>query len=905
MTTPLLHTKLVIPPAQGGMLPRAGLIAQLNAGLNRRLTLVSAPPGFGKTTLLSAWVRQAPCPVAWLTLDDDDNDPVRFLRYIAATLQRLDARIGQGVSVLLEAVPPPLMTVLTELINALMDHCPRAILVLDDYHVIAAQQVHDAVAFLLHRAPAGLHIAVATRADPPLPVALLRGRGMLTEIRAADLRFSLTEIADLLEAAGIRLTTEDIVALATRTEGWPAGLRLALLPLRHSNEPGGFVRALTGSQRHVMDYLVEEVLNRQPADIQRFLIYTSILEPMCAELCDALLACVPAAGQDRATLVRDSRSMLALLDRQNLFVAPLDEERHWFRYHQLFADLLRQRLAQEQPELVPLLHRQAAGWYERHGWPAEAVEHALAAGDVEYAAQSIEEAAEAALMRGEIGVVLGWIDRLPASQLRAHPQLAFYSAVLLPLSGRQLDDAAARLNELIAATPGEAFAAAVPLFRMMVASYRGDFREAATQARQALDILPDVSLFIRSFISAVLGLAQLVAGETSAARLALTEAAELGCRVGNRINAVLALVHLAELSLVDGNLAEVESSYTRALEIAGFLRDRQRNPIAGFALIGLSELCYERNDLEAARVYAIDGIALAQRWAEAGAINGYLALALIEQAYGNAGAARQALGRAQEIAVSFDAARIDDLMVQVRLAHLLALQGDQEALQRWLAEEPQALADLLRTPLNRTVYQLASARALLATGQLHEARATLDRLIAESEGAGWHGLLVRALAMRAVALDAMTSAVAALADLQRVIALAAPFRYARTLVDLGAPMRQLLARCRTELMQRRDDPATAPLLDYVDWLLGNFDSALPSAEPQPHLPSTALAEPPTARELEVLRLIAAGKSNREIAEQLVVTESTVKTHINNLYGKLGVVRRTQAIARARELGLIE
>ncbi|MCJ7737199.1 MAG: LuxR family transcriptional regulator, partial [Anaerolineae bacterium] len=494
--TPLLETKFRIPAAPLESIPRTRLTKRLDVGLHRKLILVSAPAGFGKTTLLVKWAAACGASVAWLSLDDSDNDPAHFTYYLQAALRAAGVDLeehapGEGWA------SGSLDTFLTALLNQIIAGPGQIVLVLDDYHLITAETVHDAVGFLIDHMPARMHIAIATRADPPLPVARLRGRGQLCEIRLSDLRFTPDEtMAFLGEVMGLALSDTDITALATRTEGWIAGLQMAGLSLQGRHNASRFIADFTGSNRYILDYLLEEVLDREPEHVQTFLLRTSILERLCVPLCNAVLGIA-------APTVYHSRSILEHIEHANLFLVPLDDRREWYRYHRLFSDLLQQRLAQTAKDAIPELHRRASRWFEENGWVSAAIEHALAAEETERAADLIEENAEATLMRGEIATFLRWADALPDESLPKRPLLCILYAWTLLLSGHSLDTIEPRLQEaeLHGTTRGHATA-----LRGMVAAFQGKSRPAMEYCEQALDQLPPEERFARDIATWILNL---------------------------------------------------------------------------------------------------------------------------------------------------------------------------------------------------------------------------------------------------------------------------------------------------------------------------------------------------------------------------------------------------------------
>jgi LuxR family maltose regulon positive regulatory protein len=910
---PLLVTKLYVPRPGHNMVSRPRLLSRLNECLRRELTLVSAPAGFGKTTLLSEWVRHA-LPVAWVSLDEGDNDPVRFWSYVVAALDNLLAGIGTTVMPQLHtAIPAPIESFLTDLINELAAAPHEFALALDDYHAIHAEPIHYGLTYLLDHLPPPMHLFIATRADPPLPLARYRARGQMVELRAGDLRFTLDEAAAFLnDVIGLDLTARDVAALEDHTEGWVAGLQMAALSMRGRDDLSGFVSAFAGSQRYVLDYLVEEVLQRQPQSIQVFLSCTSILERMSGPLCDAVMggiadraaAGVP-TGETRAPGT-GSQAVLEYLEASNLFVVPLDDERRWYRYHRLFAECLRSRLEgavanrpDGAPDDVRELHRRAAGWYSAERLFAEAVPHALAAQDWEWAAGLVERTAqEITLVRGEMVTLQNWLKALPDEVLRTRPRLCLAQAWVFAIH-QQMEAAEASLCRAEQASiSGEAedIRAEITALRSLGAVLKGDLHRAAELARQALEQLPRDDLFLRSLVALDNGILHHMGGDVVAGSLACANAVRMGQQAGNIIATTLAVWLMGEMERLQGKLHRAVEIYRDAIARWG----EAPTPFAGVVYSNLGEVLREWNLLDEAARYLTQGTELAAQWNPALALDGYVSLARVRQAQGDTQGAFEAMRRTEGLGAASDILSLDETMVATQVVRLWIVQGDLEAADRWaqacgLSADGEWSAGPYPFVARESIV-LGLVRVLMAQGDALRALRLLDSLLLEAEQLKRTTVVIEVLTLQALARQALGETDAALRHLERALSLAEPEGFVRLFLDEGPPVVELL---------RQIAGRSSPEGIYARRLLAAFagapDVVVQSAHAPAHPPQV---EPLSEREEEVLRLIADGLSNREIAERLIVGVGTVKTHINNIYGKLGVHSRTQALARARELGLV-
>ncbi len=906
MSTPILATKLYVPRPRPKVVLRHRLIERLNEGLHHKLTLISAPAGFGKTALVSEWVADCERPAAWMSLDKGDNDPARFLTYLVAALQTVVATIGEGVlGVLQSPQPPPAESILTTLLNDVTTIPDNFVLILDDYHVIDSKPVDNALAFLLEHLPPQMHLVIATREDPRLPLARLRAQGQLTELRVTDLRFTLSETAEFLnQVMGLRLTAEDIAALEVRTEGWIVGLQLAAISMQGHQDTTNFVKSFTGSHHFVLDYLVEEVLQQQSESVQTFLLQTSILDRMCGPLCDAVLLDVSASGQET----------LQYLERANLFIVPLDNERRWYRYHHLLAELLRQRLhqsiassTQDAESRVNELHIRASQWYEDNSLEFEAFQHAAAANDIERAERLIEGKGIPLHLRGAVTSILIWLESLPITVMNARPSLWWRYASLLLVNG-QTTGVEEKLLAAEAAMQGTEedhttrnLVGQIAVARGVLALTRYQVETMIAQSRRALEYLDPDSLSLRANAHWALGIAYLFSGDRSAARQPLTEAIALSQASGDVFTTILATIGLGTVQEGENQLYLAAETYDRVLQLSG---DQQ---IIYEAHLGLARIQYEWNDLDTAEQYGRRSLHLARQYDKV----------------------------------------IDRFIIcEVFLAHLKLGQGDVAGAVAILAQANQSarqqnfvyrlpevageqVLTLLRQGNLATAHQLAhahdlpisQARVYLAQGDTSAALAVLGPLRKQVEAKGLEDQRLKVMVLQAVILQAngeKDAAVQLLSEakvmvlqavilqahgekdaavqlLSEVLALAEPGGFIRTFIDEGIPMAQLLSEVAAHGM----------MPDYIGKLLAVFEAEEHKREDKSYLPAAQpLIEPLSQRELEVLQLIALGLSNREISERLFLALDTVKGHNRRVYDKLQVQRRTEAVARARELGLL-
>ncbi|HSR33477.1 MAG TPA: LuxR C-terminal-related transcriptional regulator [Anaerolineae bacterium] len=929
---PLLATKLHVPPPRPNLVSRPRLVQQLDDGLRmgRKLSVLSAPAGYGKTTLLIEWIHgrgglTSPLQIAWLSLDEGDNDPVRFFAYLVAALQKTDPRIGQGVEHLLGAPQPPSPeTLVAELINDLAalspgDGPPDLLLVLDDYHAIANLAIHEAIGLLLERQPAHVHLAITTRQDPPLPLSRLRGRGQVTEIREQDLRFDLDEAADFLSRSmGLDLTAGDVATLEARTEGWIAGLQMAALSMvnRDPESAARFIAGFTGRHQFILDYLTDEVLAGQPQPIQEFLLHTSILDRLCAPLCHALVGeggdwapqVGPAPMPNTHSAISGIQHLLETLDAANLFILPLDDERQWYRYHRLFADLLQARLQATHPTLVPELHRRAAAWHQQNGLGAQAVRHALATGDFVFAAAVIEQAISRLETWSHIhsATYLDWYRALPAEVVHPRPKLRLFAARALYATGqiqageRAVDELEQQL-EGSTSGPESAMLEARRLLdhiltdRASFSAVRGDHHQAIEIAQRVLDRLPEDDALARVRPISVLGLAHLRAGDLDEAGRAFTQViaamtAAPSTRAPDLQFAAVPLVcNLAEVQFLQGKLHEAFQTLERAVQMGTI--DGRRTAGTGFADLVMAKIHYEWNELQVAECHVLEGLEqLRQGHIPASFGAGYTLLAHIRQALGDPQAAQEAMRQAVQIAATSSIPRLS-VQASAHQARLWLAQDEDDRAARW-AHDYQQLGP---TSYLREFEDLTLARVLLARDDASIALDLLDRILPPAQAASRLASVLEIHALRTLALATTGDLDAALDALAQALELAAPEGYVRLFLDAGEPMARLLYHAS----RRGIEPA------YTRDLLAAFDVDITGQVPSSVAhPPTSIVEPLTPRELDVLSLLAEGLTQPEIAERLFISKSTVKTHMRNLYGKLEVRSRREAVAAAEQLGLL-
>ncbi|MFL5804111.1 MAG: LuxR C-terminal-related transcriptional regulator [Roseiflexaceae bacterium] len=922
---PWLTTKVHLPALRSALVERPRLLQRLQAGLNGKLTLLTAPAGAGKTTLLLAWAAQLARPVAWVSLDAADNDLVRFLTYLIAALHQIQPDLAaDAVALLHSPQPPPLEPVLTLILNALMAHPLPIVLMFDDYQLITATPIHQALAMLLTHLPPSVHLVIASRAAPPLPLARLRAARQLTELRAPDLVFTDAELTSFLTIVmRLQLPPEQIAALTTYTEGWVAGVQLAALALQDSEAALDRLAPLQGDHRFIRDYVVEEVVQQQPPAVQTFIQQTIFLEQLHAPLCAALLS----DGRAPGSTIAEAQGMLETLERANLFLMPLDAGRRVYRYHHLFADALRSWIQETDPDWVAEFHCRAMVWYSQQGLLQEALSHAFAAGAMGQAAQLIEQLAQPLLLQGQVLTIQEWLARLPPLVVRARPRLCLilawhailrydlaaahaaiqdfeqaieFGAAGVP-AGRGSHGAPsvdAKISRFVLPEPATRGSTAelwghYAALRAALARYQKNAAECIAQSQVALAALLPEHLLEHSILQHNLGFAYDQLGDIGAARQAFAAAGRLGQQANNSGTTVLALSQEARLQVLDGQLAQAAATYQQALALAT-TRGWQQLPVISYLSVGLGELCYEWNDLSAAQSHFADGLARGQQGGLPDTIcSASAGLAFVYQAQGHADQARACLDAVAHWSVT-------DPWVAAAYAQLALLQDDLPAASRWAAacrdhvDDASPAFQLLGFPY------LTLARITIAQGLPALIWGLLGRLRAAATMAGQTGALVHVLALQALACQGQGATTEALTYLGEAVQLAASAGYVRTFVDAGSTMALLLRELRRQYTHLH--AGTGAVRAYLKQLCAACTAVAPAAGILGG--RQQLAEPLSERELAVLRLLARGLSNQAIADALVVGVNTIRTHLQHIYRKLDVRTRTEAIARAQQLQLL-
>ena len=925
MASPLVETKLFTPQPRRGAVARPRLSERLGQGAEVKLTLVSAPAGFGKTTALAAWLAEpAPRPrsVAWLSLEEDDGQPTTFWTYLVTALAKVVPGVGADTLPLLASPQPEIHTLLATLVNELSAVPGEISLVLDDYHLVDGSGIGAGMSFLLEHLPPNVHLVISTRADPALPLPRLRARGELVEVRAGDLRFTADEVALYLDAAiGPDLEARDVAVLEARTEGWIAALQLAALSMHGRADIGGFIAGFAGDDRYIVDYLVEEVLGRQPTEVRGFLVDTSILDRLSGPLCDAV------TGRP------GGKAMLEALERANLFVVPLDEHRRWYRYHHLFADVLRTHLSDERPDEVAALHRRASRWYDEEGETQAAVRHALGAGDADRAAALVELAIPGLRRTRQDATIRGWVDVIPDDVVRERPVLAVSFVGALMTSGEfdgveeRLDDVQRWLDTTTAADDAGADDDAVPassapvvvvdrselarlpatvqMYRGALALTRGDVPGTIEHTRLAMDRAAEGDHLTRAGASALSGLASWGTGDLEAAHRAYSTAVDGMRRAGHVADILGCSITLADIRLTQGRLRDAAATYEQALRLAG-ADTRTDTVLPGTAdmHVGLSQVACERDDLDAASAHLLRSHELGER---AGLPqNPYrwrVAMARVQETQGDVPAALALLDEAQAVYTGDFSPNVRP--VPAVRARVLAAHGRVRDAFAWADEQGLTAQDDLSYLHEYEHVTLARVHLARHTADgdrdsLREASSLLQRLLVAAEGGGRTGTAIEVLVLQGLARHADGDSAGGVVHLARALSLAEPEGYVRVFAGEGLPMADLLS---TAAAQLGGSPYVHRLLAACrDTDRRGAHANRPGRGASHHGPG--LVEPLSARELDVLRLLSTDLDGPAIARHLVVSLNTVRSHTKNIYAKLGVNSRRAAVRRAEELGLL-
>lgn len=920
---PLLRTKISVPILPSGFVHRPVLVNRLNQGLKGPLILLSAPVGFGKTHLLADWVSSAPLSVAWLTLDSEDNDWLRFFRYLISALQQIDPRLGEEALDLLQPTRShQTESVLSLLLNQFTGLPTEIALILDEYHLIEAPDVNQALAFFLKHLPRNFHLVIASRTEPLLELALLRARGQILELRTEDLRFTRDEIALFLyQTMGLDLPTETVNALEERTEGWIAALQMAAISLRNQVDPNRILTHFQGDTHYLVDFLAEEVLNRQPEDVQQFLLQSSILDVLSGPLCEAVVELDAPAGY--------GTKMLDRLERANLFISALDEQREWYRFHHLFVDFLRHTQAELQPSQTPRLHQQAAGWFEQHGSIDQAFKHALASGDNEWAADLFERNAEALVKAGEPSTLTGWIRKLPDEAIHRRPGLALHyawgliSVFELDLARFWIEDAQRTLDELERhqdgelrlLVPVETLYGGVGVCRSLLALVTGDLQQGAKWLQRALEFVPKDNPYVASFLSLEDGLYSILLGDTSKAIETLREEARIARNANNLLVMVVARCQLAEMYAMQGHLSQALATLQKAHLMA---REPDGTPLALSGIVDntYGEILRERNLLLEAKEYLERGCRLTQAWWLISTLDGMLSLSRVLQSSGDVMGAQSMIDEASRLALSAESSQWDDLIVSAFAVRLALQRQDLAAASRWWARGglldpantisreryPYSILEFLR--LTQARFHLAVGREAGDAQQIRQTLEPLESLLPDVEQYKRVTSQMEILVLKALTEYALNETDLAVRIFSAALALGEPENYRRIYLDEGQPAADLLERCRSLSAQSGGHlPSTA----YIDGLLDDWRRESGNSTRDAPAVTTLVDGFPvslSAREMQVLVLIAKGRSNQEIAEELYLALNTVKRHVYNVFAKLEVKKRAHAVIKARSLGLI-
>jgi len=915
LTEPYLKTRLIHPQVRSQRVPRQRLLHRMEEAWRVPLTLVCAPAGYGKTTLLVDWTHANPVPVAWLTLSPEENDAVRFLNYLILALQTLEPELGKAAQAALNLPAAEMLeSSLHLLVNDLANLTNSLALVLDDYHWIEMPAIHAALEHLVEHLPPSLHLVIASRAEPPLHLTRLRARAVVLELRAADLSFQPDEIASFLnEVMALGLPLEECQRLGEQTEGWPAALQLAALSLRSGERPAG-PAVFSAGQHYIFEYLAEEVLHQQPPALQRFLLHTCILEQLTGPLCDVLV--------EPFLLEKSGAECLDYLEHASLFTQALDSEHRWYRYHALFADFLRQQLQCQFPDRVPVLHRQAATWLAGHGAPGDAFRHALAGNDQEQAASLVEACAETLQQRGELTTLERWVTALPEALVLSRPRLNLARAWIalsnlnLAQAGAYLDQTEQACEALVSrgVQTGSLVYGEILAARTLLTGMLGRVDEAQACAQQAMRLLPGEQHYLAGLLKFNISLPLLLAGRVPQAVHALEEAVALAQLSHTPFVALLSLRMLGEAYLLAGRLGRAEHAFRQI----GELVEREWGPgtlMAGLAWLGLGEIARQHNDFARASQYLNEGIETTLTWMPALAMDGFMWQAWLKQASGDAAGAQAVTQRAHLVSETHSQDILDDWWLPITSVRLSITQGYLEDALRWARStglDLENLGNLEQYLLEPPIYFRESVlytlvRLFLVLGRrektpraLEKAQKILACLVPMNEELGQYAMLLEGLLLAAQVEQALDQPHAAQDFLHRALDLGAPERPLRVFLDEGPSLMTLLSERRSLELPPFERAYLEEILDA--W---NAETQPVTAASRRPAGPPGLVEPLSFRELEVLRWLAEGKSNQQIAAGLVLSLNTVKKHVSTIMDKLGASNRTQAVQIARQIGILD